>query len=323
MRRMTVLLLVIVALVLSACGGKQTTGEKIAVVNWEKVMEAHPQQTQLRKAKEEYNRLLDQRREQEVLGKTRLGALARLQQLKENSKRSFLAADFQTRMLEQQALEQKKLQALSEQFAKEIDRELLTEEKNLEENYRLKLFNLRLKLEALRLTPEERNGLQQEMALLQAARERDRITLAQYKMKRVQQKMEPEIRATHQRLDAFARQLQAQMKAGIANHSAPEGDVLAQAPAALDQVLSQVDRELDSRQQAVENLENSIKKDTESVIMKLGKERGYSVVFHKYRTNVTAEDITEDVIKNVKKIVGKQQAADALAGKNPGKSPSQ
>lgn len=322
MRRMTVLLLVIVALVLSACG-KQTTGEKIAVVNWEKVMEAHPQQTQLRKAKEEYNRLLDQRREQEVLGKTRLGALARLQQLKENSKRSFLAADFQTRMLEQQALEQKKLQALSEQFAKEIDRELLTEEKNLEENYRLKLFNLRLKLEALRLTPEERNGLQQEMALLQAARERDRITLAQYKMKRVQQKMEPETRAAHQRLDAFARQMQAQMKAGIANHSAPEGDVLAQAPAALDQVLSQVDRELDSRQQAVENLENSIKKDTESVIMKLGKERGYSVVFHKYRTNVTAEDITEDVIKNVKKIVGKQQAAAALAGKNPGKSPSQ
>ena len=150
-------------------------------------MEAHPQQTQLRKAKEEYNQLLDRRREQEVLGKTRLGALARLHQLKENSKRSFLAADLQTRMLEQQALEQKKLQALSEQFAKEADQEFLSEEKKLEENYRLKLFNLRLKLEALQLTPEERGKLQREMALLQAAQERDRMALAQIKMKRVQE----------------------------------------------------------------------------------------------------------------------------------------
>ena len=301
MRRMAVLLLVIAALVLSACG-KQTTGEKIAVVNWEKVMEAHPQQTQLRKAKEEYNQLLDRRREQEVLGKTRLGALARLHQLKENSKRSFLAADLQTRMLEQQALEQKKLQALSEQFAKEADQEFLSEEKKLEGNYRLKLFNLRLNLEALQLTPEERGKLQREMALLQAAQERDRMALAQFKMKRVQEKMEPEIQAMHQRLEVFARQLQAQMKAGLTDRSTPEGDALAQAPAALDKVLSQVDRELDFRQQAVEALENSLKKDVESVIMKLGKERGYSVVFHKYRTNVAAEDITEDVIKDVKKI---------------------
>ena len=32
------------------------------------------------------------------------------------------------------------------------------------------------------------------------------------------------------------------------------------------------------------------------------RDSGYSVVFHKYRTNVAAEDITEDVIKDVKKI---------------------
>ena len=313
MRRMAMLLLVIAALASSACG-KQPAGEKIAVVNWDKAWEAHPQQAQLRKVKQEYEQLLAKRQEQAVIGKTRLGALARLQQLKENSKRSFLAADFQTRMLEQQALEQKHLQTLSEQFSQEVDRELSAEEKKREEQYQLKLFNLRLKLEALRLTAEERGRLQQEMERLQAARDRDSVALSRYKMQRVRQKMEPEIQAVQQRLNAFAQQLQGEMKTRLQDESAANA-ALAQAPAALDQVLSRVDRELDGRQQARETLENSIKKDIESVVVKLGKERGYSVVFHKYRANVSAADITDDVIADVRKIAARQQAAGALSKK--------
>jgi hypothetical protein len=48
------------------------------------------------------------------------------------------------------------------------------------------------------------------------------------------------------------------------------------------------------------------------VVAKLAKERGYSVVFHKYRTNVSADDITEDVIAGLKKLKLRTKAAEAL-----------
>ena len=56
------------AFMLSACG-KIGSGEKIAVVNWDKVLEAHPQYEALHKKQEGYNLLLDRRREQEIIGK--------------------------------------------------------------------------------------------------------------------------------------------------------------------------------------------------------------------------------------------------------------
>ena len=79
------------ALMLSACS-KIGSGEKIAVVNWERVLQEHPQYARLQKLKDEYNLLLDKRREQEIVGKTQMSGLARLYQLKRNSKQHFLSA---------------------------------------------------------------------------------------------------------------------------------------------------------------------------------------------------------------------------------------
>ena len=120
------------ALVLSACG-KIGNGERIAVVNWEKVLQEHPQYVRLQNLKDEYNRLLDKRREQEIIGKTRMSSLAKLYQLKRNSKQSFLSAEFLTRMTEQQTAEQEKLKQLSNQIADQVDRELAEEEKKMNE----------------------------------------------------------------------------------------------------------------------------------------------------------------------------------------------
>ncbi|MBQ6912810.1 MAG: hypothetical protein IJQ30_00960, partial [Acidaminococcaceae bacterium] len=111
------------ALMLSACS-KTGSGEKIAVVQWEKVLQEHPQHARLQKLKDEYNLLLNKRREQEIVGKTQMSSLAKLYQLKRNSKQNFLSADFFARMTEKQAAEQEKLKQLSEQFADQVDKEL-------------------------------------------------------------------------------------------------------------------------------------------------------------------------------------------------------
>lgn len=315
MRWSVLFCLLIPALLISACG-KPAAREKIAVISWEKAIEAHPQQTRLRKLREEYNLLLDKRREQEVLGKTQINGLARLQQLKQNSKRSYLAADFQTRMAERQAVEQEKLRAAADRAGQMVEQEFAEEEKRLEERYRLRLFNLRLKLDSLRLRKEERQQCELELARLQADRERERAALIQQKHQRVAQLLEPEVQAMRQRMDALAAQLQAQMTDTL--RAEPNSAALRQAPDALKQALGAVDQALDQRQQAVETLEGTIKKDVESVVTKLAKERGYTIVFHKYRTNVAAEDITADVLADLSKIGAKRDTAEALSKKAAG-----
>ena len=305
------------ALMLSACG-KIGGGEKIAVVNWDKVLQEHPQHGRLQKLKDEYSLLLDKRREQEIIGKTRMSNLAKLYQLKQNSRQSFLSADFMTRMMEKQTAEQEKLKQLSNQIADEIDRELAEEEKKLNEHYRLRLFNLRLKLDTVRMVPEERKKVEAELKAVQAERDSDRMLLMQHKFGLVNQRMEPHVKAMQQRLDAYALQLQTQMRAEMKKDSGKDDVALQKVPAALKELLGTVDEELDKQQQAIETMETAIKKDMESVVAKLAKERGYSVVFHKYRTNVSADDITEDVIAGLKKLELRTKAAEALNKKAAG-----
>ena len=307
------LLIVVTALALmfSACG-KIGSGERVAVVNWDKVLQEHPQHSRLQKLKEEYSLLLDKRREQEIIGKTRMSNLAKLYQLKQNSKQNFLSADFMTRMMEKQTAEQEKLKQLSNQIADEIDRELAEEEKKLNEHYRLRLFNLRLKLDTVRMVPEERKKVEAELKAVQAERDSDRMMLMQHKFGLDNQRMVPHVKAMQQRLDAYARQLQIQMRAEMKKDLGKDDVVMQKVPAALKELLGTVDQELDKQQQAIETLETAIKKDMESVVAKLAKERGYSVVFHKYRMNVSADDITGDVIAGLKKLEYRTKAAEAL-----------
>ena len=315
--RWLLIVFTVLALMLSACG-KIGGGEKIAVVNWDKVLQEHPQHSRLQKLKEEYSLLLDKRREQEIIGKTRMSNLAKLYQLKQNSKQNFLSADFMTRMMEKQTAEQEKLKQLSNQIADEIDRELAEEEKKLNEHYRLRLFNLRLKLDTVRMVPEERKKVEAELKAVQAERDSDRMMLMQHKFGLVNQRMEPHVKAMQQRLDAYARQLQTQMRAEMKKDSGKDDVALQKVPAALKELLGTVDEELDKQQQAIETMETAIKKDMESVVAKLAKERGYSVVFHKYRTNVSADDITGDVIAGLKKLELRTKAAEALNKKAAG-----
>ncbi len=303
------------ALMLSACS-KTGSGEKIAVVHWEKVLQEHPQHARLQKLKDEYSLLLDKRREQEIVGKTQMSSLAKLHQLKRNSKQNFLSADFFARMMEKQAAEQEKLKQLSGQFADQVDKELAEEEKKLDEHYKLRLFNLRLKLDTVRMLPEERSRVEAELKTLKAARDRDRMLLMEHKMGLVNQRMQPHVEAMQQRLDAYARQLQGQMMEEMKKGT--DDPLLKKAPGALKELLGTIDEELDKRQQGIETLETSIKKDTESIVIKLAKERGYSIIFHKYRTNVSADDVTGDVISGLKKLAARAEAAAALNKKAPG-----
>ena len=299
MRWLTIFIM-IVSMLTSACGMHGTTADKIAVVDWEKVLAAHPKQEQLKAAKDAYDALVFNRRNQVVTGRTQLAALARLQQLKQNSKQNFLSSDFNTRLAERKTVEQDKLRAAYQEALVKVQASLTQAEQRQADEYKLRLFNLRLRYESLHLKNAERNKLKAEIDQLEAARNAFRYKLAQRQQAEIARIMEPQRAAARDRMQAYAEELHAQMRTEMQQGVAKDAAAFAQTPDQLKDLLASVDKELDNRQQLVDKLQDAMKKDVESAVMKLAKSRKYTVVFHKYRVNVKADDITQDVINELK-----------------------
>jgi myosin heavy subunit len=213
MRWLTIFIM-IVAMLTSACGIHGTgTADKIAVVDWEKVLAAHPKQEQLKAAKDAYDALVFSRRNQVVTGRTQLAALARLQQLKQNSKQNYLAADFNTRLAERETVEQDKLRAAYKEALTQAQASMTAAERQQADEYKLQLFNLRLRYESLHLKAAEKAKLKAEIDQLEAARNAFRYQMVQRQQAEVARIMEPQRAAARERMQAYAQELHAQMQA--------------------------------------------------------------------------------------------------------------
>lgn len=311
MRWLTVILL-LVALACSSCGFRQSGAEKIAVLDWNKVLEAHPDQVRLKRMKEEYNLLLEKRQEQEARGKVQVASLARLHQLKETSRRSYKTADYMVRLSERQAEEERQLAEKEAAVAGQAERELVSERQAVEDKYALTIFNLRLKLEGLKLNKDERARTNTELEQVLLARDRDRMAVESHKQALVTERMQADRQAMQDRMAAYAKELQGGLDNRSDEAARKDKELFRKAPESLQALLGSVDRELDKRQQEIELLEKSIQQDVGSIVMKLAKEKGYTIVFHKYKANISADDITQPVIQDLQKLLQRRKLADGL-----------
>ena len=265
---------------------------------WNKVLEAHPDQVRLKRMKEEYNLLLEKRQEQEARGKVQVASLARLHQLKETSRRSYKTADYMVRLSERQAEEERQLAEKEAAVAGQAERELVSERQAVEDKYALTIFNLR------------RTNTELEQVLL--ARDRDRMAVESHKQALVTERMQADRQAMQDRMAAYAKELQGGLDDRSDEAARKDKELFRKAPESLQALLGSVDRELDKRQQEIELLEKSIQQDVGSIVMKLAKEKGYTIVFHKYKANISADDITQPVIQDLQKLLQRRKLADGL-----------
>ena len=97
MRQLQILLLIFIAVFcLSACGNIPGSGEKIAYINWEEAVKAHPRHEALKQGQAEYDKLLAYRDQQADIAHKQISGLALLQKIKQNSKSSYYEADYRT-----------------------------------------------------------------------------------------------------------------------------------------------------------------------------------------------------------------------------------
>lgn len=290
------------ALLISACSTNiRGPQEKIAVINWEQAVSAHPQYAKLEQGEKILQDLLNKRKGQEELAKAQLSSLNKLRSLRQLSQQSFMEADFNTRMVEQREIENAKLQKFAAQAEAEADAQLAERKKNIEEAYKLKLFNLRAILEAVKMKPDERQAVEKQLQELQKERGAQIAELQAEKCRLVDAKVLPYKAEAEQRMRDMAQQQHAQAMQQLKSPEERDKEMLDAVPKALNNALSIIDREIDKQQEKNDSLKKQINQDIESQAVKLAHERGYTIVFNKFRVNMKAEDITAAIIKALKK----------------------
>lgn len=290
------------ALLILACSTNvRGPQEKIAVINWEQAVSAHPQYAKLEQGEKILQDLLNKRKGQEELAKAQLSSLNKLRSLRQLSQQSFMEADFNTRMVEQREIENAKLQKFAAQAEAEADNQLAERKKNVEEAYKLKIFNLRAILETVKMKPDERQAVEKQLQELQKERGAQIAELQAEKRRLVDAKVLPYKAEAEQRMRDMAQQQHAQAMQQLKSPEERDKEMLDAAPKALNNALSIIDREIDKQQEKNDSLKKQINQDIESQAVKLAHERGYTIVFNKFRVNMKAEDITAAIIKALKK----------------------
>lgn len=290
------------ALLISACSTNvRGPQEKIAVINWEQAVSAHPQYAKLEQGEKILQDLLNKRKGQEELAKAQLSSLNKLRSLRQLSQQSFMEADFNTRMVEQREIENAKLQKFVAQVEAEADNQLAERKKNVEEAYKLKIFNLRAILETVKMKPDERQAVEKQLQELQKERGAQIAELQAEKCRLVDAKVLPYKAEAEQRMRDMAQQQHAQAMQQLKSPEERDKEMIDAAPKALNNALSIIDREIDKQQEKNDSLKKQINQDIESQAVKLAHERGYTIVFNKFRVNMKAEDITAAIIKALKK----------------------
>lgn len=290
------------ALLISACSTNvRGPQEKIAVINWEQAVSAHPQYSKLEQGEKILQDLLNKRKGQEELAKAQLSSLNKLRSLRQLSQQSFMEADFNTRMVEQREIENAKLQKFVAQAEADADNQLAARKKDVEDAYKLKLFNLRALLEAVKMKPDERQAVEKQLQELQKERGAQIAELQAEKRRLVDAKVLPYKAEAEQRMRDMAKQQHAQAMQQLKSPEERDKEMLDAAPKALNNALSIIDREIDKQQEKNDSLKKQINQDIESQAVKLAHERGYTIVFNKFRVNMKAEDITAAIIKALKK----------------------
>ena len=180
------------ALLISACSTNvRGPQEKVAVIYWEQAVSAH-------------------RLGQVDLAKAQLSCLNKLLSLRQLSQQSFMEADFNTRIVEQREIENAKLQMFVAQAEAEADAQLAERKKNIEEAYKLKIFNLRAILEAVKMKPDERQAVEKQLQELQKERGAQIAELQAEKRRLVDAKVLPYKAEAEQRMRDMAHQQHAQ-----------------------------------------------------------------------------------------------------------------
>ena len=296
-------IILVVSLLVSACGAlPKNADEQIAVIDWQKAFSVHPHYEAMQKAKADLETAVKFRNEQAEQGKRQIALLNKLVEIKQSGKQSFMAADFATRIAEREALEHEKLASSIKTASQAADEIVAPEQEKILEAYRLPILNLRLKLENVKLTPEERTALEQELATTLNQQYGELSALEKHRQAIIREKLAAQKGESTENMLAYAAELKTTMSGEQLTMAQTDEEKLGQGPKELSKLIASLDKQIAIKQKNYDRLRSEIDADVQSALLKVLNGRKDILVVKKPLVNLTAVDLTEKVCTELKTI---------------------
>lgn len=305
------LALVCFVMLFAACANNNKTNtEKIAVINWEKTVQGHPEYARLQQGEKIVKNLVMRRDAQAQLAQSQMSSLERLRALKQLSEQSYYDAELHTQMMEKDQINKAKMNKRVHLVQKQVEMLLKPQRKSIEDEYRLRIFNLRMEKDRTvsntrfrdrEKIPELLAELDKQMAALKLERDARLEELELSRQTMIAEKMAPYAQELRAEMQQYAAEKQKANQEKFLQEEGKYDKLMSVAPEALNNALSIMDKEIEKQQDKNKALKEQINKDIEKLAVKLAQERGYTIVFNTFKANVSADDITNDIIAGLKK----------------------
>lgn len=218
-----------------------------------------------------------------------------------------LEQEYQAKMTAKQNELTQRLEKKAAELKAGLDEELKAYTTEVEPNYQPQIFNLQLKMKTVQLSQEELDSLRKQMETLQ--KERDEKIAAKNKelADRLTEQMKQEQASANTELNQYAEQLrkeqaaQAAAKQQEAAARIPGTSASLSMPSGGDPQRVELERQLAAKQQELRNLEATIVEAVRDKAAQIATAKGLSAVLTNVNTNISAVDITSDVIAEFKK----------------------
>lgn len=305
------LLLVSAALLATGCSlwkdkdTKTPVQPQTGVIDMNKAIKAHPKYSEVIKLEQQYNAM-------RASAEAKAGAALAQQptpdiSVPDMSKltagiNAALEQEFKTQMAGKQAELNEQLKAKSVKLHSTLTDELKAYNDELDKIYQPQIFSLQLKLKTVQLTKEQMASMQSEIEKLQNERAEKLAAKKQELTRQMDQQLAPEQAAMEKQLSAYAAQLHAKLEqkgAQQAAEAASRNQPQISAPAVPLQPQAgrgELEEQLAAKRSEIEALKQLIITDVRDKAAKVAAERGLDTVLAKVQVNVSAIDITGDVI---------------------------
>lgn len=311
-------MILILTALLAGCGTKPTQETtppvvpKVGVIDMDMAVKAHPK----------YKELLE-------LGKKADGIAASLQAEKfsmaqqaqqlQNLSMPFVSETSQQELLElsktfEQEVNsqlvakereiQEKLMGKADGINKELTAEMNAYSEQVEKEYQPQLFNIQLKLKIVQLSKEEAALLQAEQEKLQAQRDETIKQKHEELSKRMEERMKAARAPLEQEALTYRKQLEDELAKKMADKQAEilsrdNGQHIPTLP--MQDGNQQMPEELAKKQQEIDALQGLILDDITDKTAKIAVQNGFELVLTRVIVNISAVDITTQVINECKK----------------------
>lgn len=301
--------LLTVTLLAAGCGAKSTPETKTAaapqvgILNVDKAVQAHPKYADYQVLQKEYNTLTAQaavEKQAAAQGQAQDNAMpdGALQGLNEA-----LGQEFNSKVAAKQNEISVRLNQKADQVRRDLSGQFDAYTKEIDETYQSQIFSLQLKLKTVQLSKEEMEALQKQLEQLQGERSAKLAAKEKELSGQLEAAMAPEKAAAEKELSAYANEvnttLQQQAAAKSAEIAARMQTAPLQSQAGQGRTETEQKAALKSREIAV--LQDSIIKDIQDKTAKIAAERSLEAVLSVYKVNVSAVNITDAVIAEIKK----------------------